>query len=162
MHYNPMAYIRPNHREVDILKLVDVLIRNTTGTGAKSGEDFWVKAERLLYISYIALLFAIYPEEERNFGSLIDLITDSEVREDDETFKNHVDLLFEAIERWLENRMLDAAESAELEAEDTESSLYFLGLMSDLDGETPTSEQASIARFAIRQYKLYKLAAGVV
>ena len=160
MHYNPMAYIRNGHREEDILKLVDVLIRNTTGNGPKSGEDFWVKAERLLYMAYIALMFAIYPEEERNFGSLIELINDSEVREDDENFKNHVDLLFDAIERWLENRMLDETESAELEAEDTESSLYFLGLMNDLDGETPTDEQASIARFAIRQYKAYKLAAG--
>lgn len=160
MHYNPMAYIRNGHREEDILKLVDVLIRNTTGNGPKSGEDFWVKAERLLYMAYIALMFAIYPEEERNFGSLIELINDSEVREDDENFKNHVDLLFDAIERWLENRMLDETESAELEAEDTESSLYFLGLMNDLDGETPTDEQASIARFAIRQHKAYKLAAG--
>ena len=160
MHYNPMAYIRNGHREEDILKLVDVLIRNTTGNGPKSGEDFWVKAERLLYLAYIALMFAIYPEEERNFGSLIELINDSEVRENDEEYKNHVDLLFEAIERWLENRMLDETESAELEAEDTESSLYFLGLMNDLDGETPTDEQASIARFAIRQYKAYKLAAG--
>lgn len=159
MHYNPMAYIREGHREADILKLVDVLIRNTAGS-KQSAEDFWVKAERLLYTSYIALLFAIYPEEERNFGSLIELINDSEVRENDEEYKNHVDLLFEAIERWLENRMLDADESAELEAEDTESSLYFLGLMNDLDGETPTDEQASIARFAIRQYKAYKLAAG--
>lgn len=160
MHYNPMAYIREGHREADILKLVDVLIRNTSGSGKQSAEDFWVKAERLLYTSYIALMFAIYPEEERNFGSLIELINDSEVREDDESFKNHVDLLFDAIERWLENRMLDEAESAALEEEDTESSLYFLGLMTDLDGETPTDEQASIARFAIRQYKAYKLAAG--
>lgn len=160
MHYNPMAYIRPDHREVDILKLVDALIRNTSGSGKQATEDFWVKAERLLYTSYIALIFAIYPEEERNFASLIELINDSEVRENDEDFKNHVDLLFDAIERWLENRMLDEAESAELEAEDTESSLYFLGLMTDLDGETPTNEQASIARFAIRQYKAYKLAAG--
>ncbi len=160
MHYNPMAYIREGHREADILKLVDVLIRNTSGSGKQSAEDFWVKAERLLYTSYIALMFAIYPEEERNFGSLIELINDSEVREDDESFKNHVDLLFDAIGRWLENRMLDEAESAALEEEDTESSLYFLGLMTDLDGETPTDEQASIARFAIRQYKAYKLAAG--
>ena len=160
MHYNPMAYIREGHREADILKLVDVLIRNTSGSGKQAAEDFWVKAERLLYTSYIALIFAMYPEEERNFGSLIELINDSEVRENDEEYKNHVDLLFEAIERWLENRMLDEAESAELEAEDTESSLYFLGLMTDLDGETPTDEQASIARFAIRQYKAYKLAAG--
>lgn len=160
MHYNPMAYIRAGHREADILKLVDVLIKNTSGSGQQKSEDFWVRAERLLYISYIGLLFAIYPEEERNFGSLIELINDSEARENDETFQNHVDLLFKAIERWLDNRMMDEEESQRLIAEDTESSLYFQGLMSDLDGETPTDEQASIARFAIRQYKAYKLAAG--
>lgn len=161
MHYNPMAYIRKGHREADILKLVDVLIKNTSGSGQqKSAEDFWVKAERLLYTSYIALLFAVYPEEERNFGSLIELINDSEVRENDETFKNHVDLLFEAIERWLENRMMDEAESQKLLEEDTDSSLYFQGLMTDLADATPTEEQASIARFAIRQFKAYKLAAG--
>ena len=161
MHYNPMVYIRDDHREADILKLVDVLIRNTSGSGQqKAAEDFWVKAERLLYTAYIALIFAIYPAEERNFESLIELINDSEVRENDETFKNHVDLMFEGIERWLDNRMMDAEESQKLLEEDTDSSLYFRAIMENLNGETPTEHQASIARFAIRQFKSYKLAAG--
>lgn len=93
MHYNPFAYI---HSEKDILKLVTVLITNTKGEG-KSGDDFWIKAETLLYTALIAYIHYEAPEENQNFASLIDMIGLMEVREDDEYFQNNVDLLFEAL-----------------------------------------------------------------
>lgn len=95
MHYNPFAYIRS---EKDILKLVNTLIVNTKGEGEKSGEDFWVKAERLLYQAYIGYIWYEAPEEEKNFITLLDMINASEAREDDENFKSAVDLLFERLE----------------------------------------------------------------
>lgn len=95
MHYNPFAYL---HSDKDILKLVNTLIMNTKGEGDKSGEDFWIKAERLLYTSYIAYIHYIAPREERNFNTLLEMINASEVREDDEEFKNAVDLLFDRLE----------------------------------------------------------------
>ena len=75
MHYNPFAYIKDETREQDILKFVEVLIKNTSGSGEQNkGEDFWVKAERLLYTAYIAMMFCIFPVEERTFKTLIDMI----------------------------------------------------------------------------------------
>lgn len=94
MHYNPFAYIRS---EKDILKLVNTLIANTKGEGEKSGEDFWVKAERLLYSAYIGYIWYEAPAEEKNFITLLDMINASEAREDDENFKSAVDLLFERL-----------------------------------------------------------------
>lgn len=94
MHYNPFAYIRG---EKDILKLVTALIANTKGEG-KAGDDFWVKAETLLYTALIGYIHFEAPEEERNFATLIDFINASEVREDDEDFQNAVDLMFAALE----------------------------------------------------------------
>jgi type IV secretion system protein VirD4 len=88
MHYNPFAYISEKNREKDILKFVEVLIKNTTSSQQSGGDDFWVKAEKLLYTAYIAMIFAIYPKEEQNFETLIDMINASECREDDEEFKN--------------------------------------------------------------------------
>ena len=117
MHYNPFVYIRS---EKDILKLVTTIIANTKGEGEKSTEDFWVKAERLLYSALIGYIWYEAPEEEQNFSTLLEFINASETREDDEEFKNAVDELFE-----------------ELEAENPE-------------------------HFAVRQYRKYKLAAGVV
>lgn len=117
MHYNPFAYIRS---EKDILKLVNTIIVNTKGEGQQSGEDFWVKAEKLYYTALIAYIWYEALEEEQNFAMLIDLIDASEAREDDENFKNAVDLLFE-----------------------------------ELEAENPN-------HFAVRQYKKYKLAAGVI
>ena len=117
MHYNPFAYIRS---EKDILKLVNTIIVNTKGEGQQSGEDFWVKAEKLYYTALIAYIWYEAPEEEQNFAMLIDMIDASEAREDDENFKNAVDLLFE-----------------------------------ELEADKPN-------HFAVRQYKKYKLAAGVV
>ncbi|MZT65481.1 DUF4368 domain-containing protein [Blautia sp. BIOML-A1] len=117
MHYNPFRYIRS---EKDILKLVNTIIANTKGEGEKSSEDFWVKAERLLYCALIGYIYYEAPEDEQNFATLLEFINASEAREDDEEFKNAVDELFE-----------------ELEAENPE-------------------------HFAVRQYKKYKLAAGVV
>ena len=116
MHYNPFAYI---HSEKDILKLVTTLIANTKGEG-KAGDDFWVKAETLLYCALIGYIHYEAPVEEQNFSTLIELINAMEVREDDEEFKNPVDLMFDALE-----------------------------------AEKPN-------HFAVRQYKKYKLAAGVV
>jgi len=94
MHYNPFAYI---HSEKDILKLVTTLVANTKGDG-KAGDDFWVKAETLLYTAIIGYIYYKAPVEEQNFATLIEFINASEVREDDESFKNNVDLLFEALE----------------------------------------------------------------
>ena len=95
MHYNPFAYI---HSEKDILKRVTTLIANTTGN-AKSGDDFWVKAETLLYTALIGYIYYEAPEEERNFSTLIEMINSMEVHEDDEEFKNNVDLIFEELEK---------------------------------------------------------------
>ena len=117
MHYNPFAYICS---EKDILKLVNTIIVNTKGEGQQSGEDFWVKAEKLYYTALIAYIWYEAPEEEQNFAMLIDMIDASEAREDDENFKNAVDLLFE-----------------------------------ELEADNPN-------HFAVRQYKKYKLAAGVI
>ena len=116
MHYNPFAYL---HSEKDILKLVTTLIANTKGEG-KAGDDFWVKAETLLYCALIGYIHYEAPVEEQNFSTLIEMINSMEVREDDEEYKNAVDLMFD-----------------ELESRDSR-------------------------HFAVRQYKKYKLAAGVV
>ena len=92
-HYNPFAYI---HSEKDILKLVNCLIANTKGEG-KSGDDFWQKAETLLYTALIGYIHYEAPEEEQNFSTLLDMINAMEVREDDEEFKNPVDLMFDEL-----------------------------------------------------------------
>ena len=116
MHYNPFSYI---HSEKDILKLVTALIANTKGEG-KAGDDFWVKAETLLYTALIGYIHYEAPDEEQNLSTLVEMVNTMEVREDDEEFQNQVDLMFE-----------------------------------DLAKEEPE-------HFAVRQYKKYKLAAGVV
>lgn len=95
MHYNPFHYIRS---EKDILKLVNTIIANTKGEGEKSTEDFWVKAEKLLYSALIGYIWYEAPEEEQNFSTLLEFINASETREDDEEFKNAVDELFEELE----------------------------------------------------------------
>ena len=117
MHYNPFAYIRS---EKDILKLVNTIIVNTKGDGDKSGEDFWVKAEKLYYTALIGYIWYEAPEQEKNFTTLLEMINASEAREDDEAFKNPVDVMFD-----------------ELEAREPD-------------------------HFAVKQYRKYKLAAGVV
>ena len=117
MHYNPFAYLRS---EKDILKLVQTIIANTKGEGEKSGEDFWVKAERLYYTALIGYLYYEAPREEQNFETLLAFIDASEVREEDENFKNAVDYIFDALEE-----------------------------------EKPN-------HFAVKQYRKYKLAAGVI
>ena len=116
MHFNPFAYI---HSEKDILKIVTTLIANTKGEG-KAGDDFWVKAETLLYTALIGYIYYEAPTNEQNFATLVEMLNAMEVREDDESFKNAVDLLFDAL------------------------------------------EQKDPDHFALRQYKKYKLAAGVV
>lgn len=95
MHYNPFAYI---HSEKDILKLVNALIANTKGEG-KTGDEFWTKAETLLYTALIGYIHYEAPEEEQNFATMIEFINAFEVREDDEDFQNPVDLMFEALKR---------------------------------------------------------------
>ena len=92
MKYNPLAYVRS---EKDILKLVNVIIANTKGDGEKSSEDFWVKAERLLYCALIGYIWYEAEPEERNFITLLDLLSACEAREDDETYKSPVDILFD-------------------------------------------------------------------
>ena len=116
MHYNPFAYI---HSEKDILKLVTTLMANTKGDGKSGGDgDFWEKAEKLLYTALIAYIHYVAPVEEQNFGTLITFLNAMEVREDDETFQNPIDQMFDALEK-----------------------------------KEPD-------HFAVRQYRLYKLAAG--
>ena len=96
MKYNPFAYLKS---EKDILKLVQTIIANTKGEGEKAGEDFWVKAEKLYYTALIGYIFYEAPREEKNFATLLDMIDASEVREDDETYMNPIDRLFEALEK---------------------------------------------------------------
>lgn len=96
MKYNPFAYLRS---EKDILKLVQTIIANTKGEGEKAGEDFWVKAEKLYYTALIGYIFYEAPKEEKNFATLLDMIDASEVREDDENYKNAIDHLFDALEK---------------------------------------------------------------
>ena len=127
MHYNPFAYLK---KEKDILKLVNTIILNTKGEGEKAAEDFWVKAERLLYTALIAYIFYESPEEEKNFNTLISMIDSSEVHEDDESFVNGVDVLFKELETGKDY----------------------------LTGEVIGNPQPN--HFAVRQYKKYKLAAG--
>ena len=117
MHYNPFAYLRS---EKDILKLTNTIIANTKGDGEKSSEDFWVKAERLLYCALIGYIWYEAPEEEKNFITLLEMINASEAREDDEEFQSPVDLMFSRL------------------------------------------EEKEPDHFAVKQYKKYKLAAGVV
>lgn len=95
MRYNPFAYI---HSEKDILKLVTTLIANTKGDG-KAGDEFWTKAETLLYCALIGYIHYEAPVEEQNFSTLIEFLNAMEVREDDEEFQNPVDLMFEALEK---------------------------------------------------------------
>lgn len=117
MHYNPFAYLRS---EKDILKLTNTIIANTKGDGEKSSEDFWVKAERLLYCALIGYIWYEAPEEEKNFITLLEMINASEAREDDEAYQSPVDLMFSRL------------------------------------------EEKEPDHFAVKQYKKYKLAAGVV
>ena len=95
LHYNPFAYIRS---EKDILKLVTTIIVNTKGEGEKASEDFWVKAEKLLYTALIAFIWYEGDEEEKNLNSLLDLLNESETREEDETYQNPVDMMFQELE----------------------------------------------------------------
>lgn len=145
MHYNPFAYISKKNREKDILKFVEVLIKNTSSQ-QPSGDDFWVKAEKLLYTAYIALIFAMYPEDEWNFETLIDMINNSECREDDEEFKNSIDLEFEIVECWLNHTKHDDPD--------------FMADYGDVFEAEPDAEQRRMGAFALKQYKAYKLAAG--
>lgn len=148
MHYNPFAYIRTETREQDILRTVEVLIANTTGE-QKGGDEFWVKAEKLLYTSYIALILTMCPENEWNFETLIDFVNASECREDDDSFKNAIDWAFYYLEKWIEKDW-DKDEQFEEQNEN------YADLV-DIDVEP---WRASLGRFAVRQYKAYKLAAG--
>ena len=146
MHYNPFAYISKKNREKDILKFVEVLIKNTSSSQQPSGDDFWVKAEKLLYTAYIALIFAMYPEDQWNFETLIDMINNSECREDDEEFKNCIDLEFEIVECWLNGT----------KHEDPEVMADY----GDIFETKPDAEQRRLGAFALKQFKAYKLAAG--
>lgn len=146
MHYNPFAYISEKNREKDILKFVEVLIKNTSSSQQPSGDDFWVKAEKHLYTAYIALIFAMYDPEQWNFETLIDMINASECREDDEEFKNAIDLEFEIVECWL-----NGTEHSDPEV---------MADYADLFETEPDAEQRRLGAFALKQFKAYKLAAG--
>lgn len=146
MHYNPFAYISKKNREKDILKFVDVLIKNTQSSQQNGGDDFWVKAEKLLYTAYIAMIFTINPPEEQNFETLIEMINSSECREDDETFQNAIDRLFAFIECWIND---DFPNDAEISNE-----------FQEMKANQPNEEQRRLGAFACKQYHAYKLAAG--
>lgn len=146
MHYNPFAYISKKNREKDILKFVDVLIKNTQSSQQNGGDDFWVKAEKLLYTAYIAMIFTINPPEEQNFETLIEMINSSECREDDETFQNAIDRLFAFIECWINDVFPN----------DVEISNEF----QEMKANQPNEEQKRLGAFACKQYHAYKLAAG--
>lgn len=146
MHYNPFVYISEKNREKDILKFVEVLIKSTNGNKPSDGGDFWEKAEKLLYTAYIAMIFCVFPEEERNFATLIEMVNASECREDDETFENSIDELFKYVEMKISNTFSDSDEVSEAYAAFSEE---------DFD-----EQQRRIGSFAIKQYKSYKLAAG--
>ena len=146
MHYNPFAYISKNNREKDILKFVDVLIKNTQSSQQNGGDDFWVKAEKLLYTAYIAMIFTINPPEEQNFETLIEMINSSECREDDETFQNAIDRLFAFIECWIND---DFPNDVEISNE-----------FQEMKAHQPNEEQKRLGAFACKQYHAYKLAAG--
>ncbi len=182
MHYNPFAYISERNREKDILKFVEVLIKNTSSSQQPGGDDFWVKAEKLLYTAYIALIFTLYGEDERNFETLIEMINGSECREEDETFKNAMDIQFGMLETWLDGQFPSEEEIDEAiekekekeksegsddnseEAEESESKFKFEAKDYDeyrkMCHMTPQSEQQRLGAFALKQYKAYKLAAG--
>lgn len=146
MHYNPFAYISKKNREKDILKFVDVLIKNTQSSQQNGGDDFWVKAEKLLYTAYIAMIFTINPPEEQNFETLIEMINSSECREDDETFQNAIDRLFAFIECWIND---DFPNDMEISNE-----------FQEMKANQPNEEQKRLGAFACKQYHAYKLAAG--
>ena len=146
MHYNPFAYISKKNREKDILKFVDVLIKNTQSSQQNGGDDFWVKAEKLLYTAYIAMIFTINPPEEQNFETLIEMINSSECREDDETFQNAIDRLFAFIECWIND---DFPNDVEISNE-----------FQEMKANHPNEEQKRLGAFACKQYHAYKLAAG--
>lgn len=146
MHYNPFAYISRKNREKDILKFVEVLIKNTSSSQQPSGDDFWVKAEKLLYTAYIALIFAMYPEDQWNSETLIDMINNSECREDDEEFKNAIDIEFEIVECWLNHTNHDDPD--------------VMADYGDVFEAEPDAEQRRMGAFALKQFKAYKLAAG--
>ena len=146
MHYNPFAYISKKNREKDILKFVDVLIKNTQSSQQNGGDDFWVKAEKLLYTAYIAMIFTINPPEEQNFETLIEMINSSECREDNETFQNAIDRLFAFIECWIND---DFPNDVEISNE-----------FQEMKANQPNEEQKRLGAFACKQYHAYKLAAG--
>ena len=131
MKYNPFEYIRS---EKDILKLVTTLIANTKGDG-KRGDDFWVKAETLLYTALIGYIYYEAPKEEQNFNTLIEFINASEVREDDEDFKNPVDLMFNKLaEKELQHFAIHQYRKFKLAAVDVECSSNLNQLQSTLKG----------------------------
>ena len=139
MHYNPFAYIR---NENDILKLVTALIANTKGGDGKSSDPFWEKAETLLYCALIGYIHYEADDHEKNMNSLVEMINSMEVREDDDTYKNAVDYLFDG----LENGIPMTDEDGNPILNDNGETVW----------ETPPQPQ----HFAVRQYKKYSLAAG--
>jgi type IV secretion system protein VirD4 len=141
MHYNPFAYIRS---EKDILKFATALIANTKGEDTKSGEDFWVKAETLLYCALIGLIHYEASEEQRNMNTLMEFVNSMEVYEENESYENGVDRIFEGLEKG--RPMLD----------EEKRPVY------DGEGNVVRTTEPQPQHFAVRQYKKYKLAAGVI
>ena len=146
MKYNPFMYIKS---EEDILKLADLIIKNCGDKSEK--QDFWVKAEKLLYQALIAFVYYEFPEEQRNFGAVLNILNSMEVREDDETFKNAVDLMFEELEYGTETM-------CELNGIDVESWLTDYDENGNEIKSSPKPPKPD--HYAALQYKKYKMAAG--
>ena len=179
MKYNPFAYLRS---EKDILKLVNTIIANTKGDGEKSGEDFWVKAEKLYYTALIGYIWYEAPEDEKNFTTLLEMINASEAREDDPEFQSPVDLMFERLEeRDPDHFAVRQYKKFLLSAGKTRSSILISAgarmapfdirevrelMEDDEDFQNPVDlmferlEEKDPEHFAVKQYKKYKLAAG--
>jgi type IV secretion system protein VirD4 len=139
MKYNPFSYLRS---EKDILKLVTALIANTTPADQKGGDPFWTKSETLLYCALIGYIHYEAAEEEKNMNSLVEMINSMEVREEDETYKNAVDYLFDGLENGIP-------------AVDEDGNTVL-----DENGNTVWESPPQPQHFAVRQYKKYLLAAG--
>jgi len=152
MHYNPFAYIKS---EKDILSLVTALMANTSDPEKKGGDDFWGKAEQLLYQALISFIHSFLPPEDRNLNTLVDLINQMETKEEDEDFKNPVDMIFDAIQKGSDNCHIP------LYDKDGNQKL-------DKNGEPITKTLTEMGHyfpkkpdhFCVRQYTKYKLAAG--
>jgi len=142
--YNPFAYFREDRLTEDIAKFIDVFMANT-GNKAPGGDDFWIKAEKLIYTAYIAFIFTVCPPEDRNMSMLCEMITYSQASEQDENAQSKIDVLFEGLELWINGKMTK------------ERQKLYIGV--DWS-EEPTDWEKELGAYALSYYRQYKQAAG--